>query len=737
MSLDITLPGPDDATNHDQVPISGYFDHLSAFPGGSLDAFVSIQCNDGNFDIALERVICADANPAGPGLQFERIGSSTPCKGKHQPITIGSYGDVPITKPAPTGCRTWSLLFHVKTPVERRSTLFSQVESGGSSFNASIEPAGIVVAAGDKDYIAHADIQHGKWHRLLVSVDLQSKKMRIGIGQLEGQMNYTEYELANGPAEFPASSCLRLAASGTEATPKCHFTGKLENLTVTSAFTSHWPESTNYSKDALIGAWDFSLGIDGNTVFDTGPHKLHGTLYNRPTRGVKGSLWDGKEHQWRYAPKHYAAIHFHDDDLDDCRWERTFSYKVPDELASGNYALRLTAGDAREWLPFYVRPKPGAEKRPLLFLASTFTYMAYANGRLSNAFPACRRRNMAWSQIEYASKLHPTYGCSTYDMHRDGSGVSFASRRRPMLTMRPGFVSLWDAAGSGVRHYPADSHLTAWLESKEMPFDVLTDEDLHREGSEALRGYKAVITGTHPEYHTRNTLDALCEYTTAGGKLAYMGGNGFYWKIGYDDACPHVIEMRRAEGGIRTWAAEAGEYYNALDGEMGGLWSRNNRVPNEMVGVGFSTQGPFASGHFVRSKASYEPDMAWVFDGVEGEKFGNYGLSGGGAAGFELDRAEPKFGSPGETVVLATSKDLPDGYTPCHEEMLTEEWTVSGTTPEDMVRGDITLSTVRGDKGGMVFATGSITFCGSLWNGEAWNGDVSRLLENVMRRFTA
>jgi N,N-dimethylformamidase len=35
-----------------------------------------------------------------------------------------------------------------------------------------------------------------------------------------------------------------------------------------------------------------------------------------------------------------------------------------------------------------------------------------------------------------------------------------------------------------------------------------------------------------------------------------------------------------------------------------------------------------------------------------------------------------------------------------------------------------------------VFAVGSITFCGSLWQ-DGFRGSVSRLLENVVRRFQA
>ena len=62
-----------------------------------------------------------------------------------------------------------------------------------------------------------------------------------------------------------------------------------------------------------------------------------------------------------------------------------------------------------------------------------------------------------------------------------------------------------------------------------------------------------------------------------GGRLAYLGGNGFYWKIAHAPQMPGIMEIRRAEGGIRAWAADAGEGYHQLDGGYGGLWRRVNR----------------------------------------------------------------------------------------------------------------------------------------------------------------
>ena len=61
-------------------------------------------------------------------------------------------------------------------------------------------------------------------------------------------------------------------------------------------------------------------------IEDTGPTKLHGRLVNLPTRAMKGSAWTGAERDWKVAPHHYAAIHFHDDDLHDCGWADDFSF---------------------------------------------------------------------------------------------------------------------------------------------------------------------------------------------------------------------------------------------------------------------------------------------------------------------------------------------------------------------------------------------------------------------------
>src|SRR5258705_9515559 len=112
-----------------------------------------------------------------------------------------------------------------------------------------------------------------------------------------------------------------------------------------------------------------------------------------------------------------------------------------------------------------------------------------------------------------------------------------------------------------MRHYPADTHLLDWLEAQGIAYDVVTDEDVETEGTALLAPYATVLTGSHPEYHTARTLDAHAGYLAGGGRLVYLGGNGFYWRIATSPAGPREIEGPRAEGGNRPWAAHPGGDY--------------------------------------------------------------------------------------------------------------------------------------------------------------------------------
>lgn len=719
-----------------ELPITGYLDRFSHRPGETFLAHVSVP-GGGACTARLLRVISADPNPAGPGVQLEDLSAvfRTGFTGRHQPIALGSYAHIDRGPPHTGGARSWTALVWSAMPADVPRTIIAEYGDGAAVLG--IGPTGaefeITGSSGPAKCAVGQPLPLRRWTRIWASVDPATGE--TVVGQMPLDSNTPALARLTVPAPAIPSGTVMIAARDPAA-PTAHLTGRIEDPAILGGFgdTVPAPLATPDSfGESLLALWDFSQGIDTQTVRDVGPHACHGRLVNLPTRAVCGARWSGGEMCWRHAPRDYAAIHFHAGDLSDCHWQSDFSFTVPADLPSGVYALHLRCDAGEDWLPLYVLPPRGRPSAPVLFLASTFTYQAYANHARGNADDAYCARVAKWGAYPHNPDFFPIYGRSTYNRHEDNAGVAFSSRLRPVLTMRPGFLTFNDTNGSGLRHFPADTHLLGWLEAKGIAFDVVTDEDLDDEGVALLEDYRVVLTGSHPEYHTAGTLDALRDYTRRGGRLAYLGGNGFYWRIARNKDVPGVIEVRRAEGGIRAWAAEPGEYFHAFDGQYGGLWRRNRRPPQALVGVGFSAQGLFEGVGYHRMPASFDPQHAWIFAGIENTLFGDYGLSGGGAAGFELDRADTALGTPEDAAILARSERPTPSFIVVPEELLSHIATVTGEPPPALLRAEIVF--LRQPDGGAIFSVGSITFCGSLWK-NGWSGDVSRLLENVLRRFS-
>ena len=440
---------------------------------------------------------------------------------------------------------------------------------------------------------------------------------------------------------------------------------------------------------------------------------------------MTGHAWSGESPDWRQAPADYGAIHFHHDDIHDCGWESDFELEVPDGLPSGVYAARLRAGEAEHHLPFYVRAAASGPAADIAFLAPTATYMAYANIITLNFDPSSEAIGGGLPVFNEGDLLHlerPELGLSTYDHHRDGSGVCYSSRLRPVLAMQP-LARMWG--------FTVDMLIVDWLEHAGLGFDVITDEDLHREGEALLSRYRVVVTGSHPEYYSLGMLDALEGWLNAGGRLMYMGGNGFYWRIAFHPELPGVLEVRRAEGGIRTWAAQAGEYHMSFTGELGGMWRRQRRPPNLIAGVGFISQGFDSGAPFRRRPAAGDPRAAFIFEGVDEEVVGDHGVCLGGAASWELDCVNPLLGTPAHALVVASSEGHSNIYELVPEEMLQSHPMTDATQNPD-IRADMVF--FETPNGGAVFSTGSIGYAGALGTKRYDNG-IARLTTNVLRRF--
>jgi N,N-dimethylformamidase len=716
------------------VPLIGYVDRFSARPGERISVKVSSQLGD-PYRADLVRIVHGDANPAGPGLKFDEI--AAPFAGTYpsrfQPVHAGSCGIVTAEKPLAL-VDPCTIIVRVQPwlPDDHRESVLA-IDRGLTLW---VTAAGAGLSLGNAELRLAATMLKRRWYELRIIFEAGRVRLRqTALQRSWGVIDSGEAELTGspGPVGTIVFGAAPAAVPAPYDNPYCAFlNGRIEDPAILAGVhdaAAPWEPD----EAACLAWWDFSRDIQSERILDRGPQALHGRLRNLPTRAVCGSRWTGDETCWRHQPRHYAAIHFHEDDLYDCGWDTDFEVAVPDGLASGVYAVRLRCGGEQDMVPIYVLPPTGNATAPLAFLASTFTYQIYGNHQRGNVDNAFRTRQAEWGAYPWNAQDHPEYGASTYNTHGDGSGICYSSQRRPLLTMRPGYITYFDQRGSGLRHFPADTHLVDWLTAKGIAFDVLTDHDLDREGAALLKPYRAVVTGSHPEYHTPNTLNALQEYVDRGGRLAYLGGNGFYWRVATSAVIPDVIEVRRAEGGIRAWAAEPGEYFHALDGGYGGLWRRNGRPPQRLCGVGFSAQGLFEGSYYRRTPGAAGPRAAWIFAGIDHEIIGDFGLSGGGAAGFELDRADFELGTPPNTLILARSEAHERHFVVVPEELLTHVTTVTGEPPRALIRAEMVYFETAG--GGAVFSTGSITFCGSLSHNN-YDNNVSRMLQNVLRRFT-
>lgn len=732
------------------LPLAAYADRLSARPGESLDFKVSNRTG-APVTASVVRVISADPNPAGPGIRLEpvRVAVERVAEPGPQEVQLGSCAVIDLGS---------SLVQRsaVSFVVTVMPTLLARPDQVVATWLEEATAAGLAVTIGDRGLVVQvgcatgsvvripvpAKLEDRRWYRIVVRVDGPRQAVAAGIHDLaSGDAWHAGADLPT-PPQLHSGRPLMLAGSQTR-TVGASFNGRIEAPMLVGGVLTDDDIGRGLNHPDLIAGWDFAQKIETFEIVDVGPSGLHGRLVNAPTRAVTGSTWTGREMSWRHAPDQYAAVHFHEDDIDDCRWPTSFRLTVPDALPSGSYALMLKAGEHTENVPFFVVPPKGRRTADIAVLVSTFTYTVYANHArpewMNDAAwqAAWRSQSAAWNAYPHNPGEHRDYGLSTYNYHTDGSGISLATWRRPILNLRIGYLTYPypDIRASGLRHYPADSHLTSWLEAQGYRFDIITDWELHTEGHRLLADYPVVLTGSHPEYHTREMLEALTAYRDGGGRFCYLGGNGFYWKVALAPDRPGLIEIRRGEGGIRAWAADPGEYYNQFDGEYGGLWRRNGRPPQKLTGVGFTAQGNFVGSFYRLTPEARGPRVAWMFRGIDAETIGGYGLSGHGAAGFELDRTDKRLGTPGHALVVGRSEDHPPEapWVLVPEEQLTHITTIPGQPHRALIHADLTFFETAGGKGA-VFSTGSITFCGSLPH-DGFDNDVSRLLRNVVDRF--
>lgn len=695
------------------MKIVGYTDPLCVAPGELLRAMVSTRASA--FHASLRRL----AGAGGAVPVQSAIDGTYP--GREQPLRPGSY--IVVNDPLPVdpedgfAMEAW---IWPTAPGAHPQAVAGRYD-GARGYALGIDESGEAALWLDREVIATGvSLQPCMWYRLRASYDPRSRRARVVQDPLlewPGAQGRREAERAvDGWSQSSAPFCL----AAWDHPAAAHFNGKIEAPRVLR------------SDGSVLAAWDLGGDHGSDVVVDVSGGGRHGRCVNLPMRAVTGHCWHGSQTNANLVPEEYAAIWFHDDDLEDAGWEASFQLRVPDELPTGVYALRVVAEDEVDEIPFFVRPPRARATSKIAVLIPTLSYLAYGNEHNSwaNPIPATPGLDEILASVGSRDRYAAEHQLkSIYELHTDGSGVAYASRLRPIVNMRADYGM--PLLLGGPHQFPADMQLLQWLDHLDTGYDIITDEDLHHEGRALLRDYRVVLTGSHPEYWTEAMLDGLESWLDGGGRMMYLGGNGLYWVTSIFPGRPHVLEVRRGHVGTGVWRSAPGEVHHASTGEPGGLWRYRGRSPQRIVGVGMTAQGFDTSLPYRLQDAARDPRAAWIFEGVNGTEIGAHGSVLGGAAGFEIDRTDAELGTPPHALVLATARHFSDVYQATSEDILTSD-SQQGGTVSPLVHADMVF--FERPNGGAVFSTGSIAWCGALLD-EACDNDVSRITKNVLRRF--
>ncbi|WP_188064337.1 N,N-dimethylformamidase beta subunit family domain-containing protein [Sphingobium sp. KCTC 72723] len=741
--------------------LTGYSDPLSITAGDAVDFMITGDL--GKADIRIVRLLHGDTNPDGPGFVEEEIDCDLPadCAIGPQVTQHGSFARVTTgagqLADLPAGT-LYAFIQPTSPGVGEQVIAGCWGVDGPTGYQLLIDATGrlafrIGTGNGVKEVVLETRLAPKCWYFVAAGWDaslgiislrqigkVSRWNSRVGI---VADYDYDDSTLIHHSTGFAATEGVDFLIAGRPSSNglvEALFNGKIDRpgirsqvLTDDELLALSCGESVS---TGILAHWDTSLGYTatgiGDRISDVGPHGLHADGINRPIRGMTGWNWNGIEDCFRLDPSQYGGVAFHDDALIDCAWTPNARFETSRTLKSGCYALRVRCNGKEDHIPFFVRT--AEPKAKIAVLIATFSYLAYANERLAHdgaAMQAVAGRTAVLQSSQLDDALSESFGLSTYDLHSDGAGVCFSSWRRPIRNMRPRYrISAMGLPWA----FPADLSLIWWLHAAGYDYDIITDHDLHRDGQAALAPYNAIVNCTHPEYHSRPMLDAIEDYLGDGGRLLYLGGNGYYWVTSPREDAPWCVEVRKLDSGIRGWQADPGEGYLTSTGERSGIWRQRGRPPQKLVGVGFTTEGMDESKPFERMQDSFDPRVAWMFENIgEDELIGDFGLALDGASGLEMDRYDLALGTPPHTLLLAASFGHSDSYPLVPEEILVT-YVGRGGTQDPMVRGDITYFTTA--NGGAVFSAGSIAWSQALpCNGG--DNNVARLTRNVLDRLAS
>jgi N,N-dimethylformamidase beta subunit-like protein len=257
--------------------------------------------------------------------------------------------------------------------------------------------------------------------------------------------------------------------------------------------------------------------------------------------------------------------------------------RVGSSWASGDYVARLTWGGHTDYAPFVLRPSRLGTS-PVLVVEPTNTWHAYdvVDGDSWYLDPS----------VHVIDLTHP-----------------FASSRVSGAHVPAGLPEQFSRFDLGFLRWYWHSGYRA---------DFVSDDDLERVASARQLGrYRLIVFAGHEEYVTSHTYDVITRYRNAGGNLAFLSANNFFYRV-------------RVSGNTMTGRTR---------------WRDLGRPEAALVGAQYAgwDEGKYPNRPYRIVNAAAAP---WLFEGTglhDGSRVGNYGI--------EVD--EPNAASPPHTHVLA------------------------------------------------------------------------------------
>ena len=305
-----------------------------------------------------------------------------------------------------------------------------------------------------------------------------------------------------------------------------------------------------------------------------------------------------------------------------CGWPVSFSVTVPAGWKSGYYEVFFgapAADNKEQWIDgrttfFVIRAKNPGVKAKILLQLTTNTYNAYDNWG-------------GYSLYAYNS-----------EEGRQGSKVSFS---------RPITSGAWEWEVPFIQ----------WAERNGYKLEYAVNSDLEFH-PELLDHYQLVVSVGHDEYWSAPMRDNIDRFVSAGGNLAFFGGNSLTWQVRFDSDGSEMISWKKA------YRQDPLYNPNGSSPLLSTLWSHPlvNRPENQLVGAGTMFGGMQRSkGQYMDGSGAYtvyQPDH-WVFAGTglkQGQQFGARDR----IVGYECDGCEHTYVNG---IPVPTGRDgTPEGF---------------------------------------------------------------------------